>query len=733
MPRSFVPLCSGLLLASLASALPLAAQQPDSTRRDTAAVVLPPIEVVGSIRPFAGPAVGSNIPARITILSGKDLDAYRPRILSDVMQQQAGFSSFDDLGSPYKLNLSSRGFYASPVVGLPQGISVFLDGVRMNEVDASQVNFDLLPMEHIKRIELLSGNGSLQGRNSLGGAVNLVTSRGDGPLGGGLALSAGSFNSYRAEGSLTGLTRGGVDYYVGGMYNREGGWRDVTGGRQHNVFLNLGKLGEDSGIRFQALHARSRVETAGSLPVSVYRVNPDSNLTAGDYEDLWQLQVAVAGYKAFGAGRASFTTWFREHGADRFNANQASDPDAFGTASNRSLGYTMDYRMVELVGSGAVSLRFGIDGSINWSNISLFADSTKFGAGRILTTNVRAPIWDIAPFATADFTVGRMTFSAGVRVDHVEIPFHDLRNPSLDTTGRYTRINPRAGVSVDLGRGVSAFGSGGLSFRAPSVLENACADPETPCLLPFTLGDDPPLEPVKAGTVEAGFTYENPRASVRASAYHTNVRNDIFATPNPDAAHGSTLEGYFINLEKTRRQGVEASGRLLFTGGHSLYLNYAYTLATFQSRAEIFSPLVDEELGVGNQVHPGDRLPLVPEHQFKGGADILIGKHLSLGVDGRYVSPQYFRGDESNNYPRLDAYVIADARIGFGNTNWEITGIVTNLFNKSYAVFGTFNVDESGPLEGPVQFLTPGPRQAFRIVLRHLFGGGTHRGGIAPD
>ena len=92
-----------------------------------------------------------------------------------------GFSTYDDLGSPYKLNISSRGFYSSPVVGLPQGVAVFLDGVRMNEPEASQVNFDLLPMDHIQRIEVLSGNGSLLGRNALGGAVNLVTARGHGP------------------------------------------------------------------------------------------------------------------------------------------------------------------------------------------------------------------------------------------------------------------------------------------------------------------------------------------------------------------------------------------------------------------------------------------------------------------------------------------------------------------------------------------------------------------------
>ena len=179
----------------------IAAQQPDSSKADTTAAAreLPPIEVVGSIAPAAGPTIGSGVPARVTTLDAAQVDAYEPRILSDALKGVAGFSTYDDLGSPYKLNLSSRGFYSSPVVGLPQGVAVFLDGVRMNEPEASQVNFDLLPMDHIQRIEILSGNGSLLGRNALGGAINLVTARGTGPTSGTIELSGGSFGAARGE------------------------------------------------------------------------------------------------------------------------------------------------------------------------------------------------------------------------------------------------------------------------------------------------------------------------------------------------------------------------------------------------------------------------------------------------------------------------------------------------------------------------------------------------------
>jgi iron complex outermembrane receptor protein len=333
----------------------------------------------------------------------------------------------------------------------------------------------------------------------------------------------------------------------------------------------------------------------------------------------------------------------------------------------------------------------------------------------------------------AELTQRRITVSAGARLDHVEIPFHNLDDPALDTTGVYTRLNPRLGVGVDLGRGFSSYASWGMSFRAPAVIENACADPERPCPLPFALGDDPPLEPVTAGTLEAGAAYTTSHAYVALSAYRTEVRNDIFLAPNPEAPEGSTLEAYFINLERTRREGVEVNARILPPGGHSLFMNYAYTLATFQSDAEIFSPLVDEERGVTNAVRPGNRLPLVPGHQLKGGVDLRVSGSVSLGVQGRYVGSQVLRGDEANQTARLPAYFVADARAGLAVGRFDIVGIITNLFGRKYASFGTFNFNEGGDPARIERFLTPGQIRAFRIVLRYSFGGRQAGGSVEPE
>ena len=738
-----LPVTVGLLLAPGW----LAAQQPDTTGADTSAVrELPPIEVVGSIAPAAGPTIGSGVPARVTTLDAEQVDAYEPRILSDALKQVAGFSTYDDLGSPYKLNLSSRGFYSSPVVGLPQGVAVFLDGVRMNEPEASQVNFDLLPMDHIQRIEILSGNGSLLGRNALGGAINLVTARGTGPTSGTIELSGGSFGAARGEAHVSGRSAAGLDWYVGGNYNREDGWRQDTGEEGYQGFVNLGKLGETGGIRFQGFYSKDRAEPAGSLPESVFSEHADSNLTTGDFDNLWAFQGSVQAYQQFGLGRASGTIYFRRHRAERFNVNQPDDPDALGVSYNTSVGYTADYRWTTVLNeTTALSLRGGVDGEVTRVRIDIFADSTKFGGTQDLTTRARSPLWDIAPFAAADLTVGKATLSAGARYDYVRIPFKNLLDPAADTTATYKRFNPRLGASVEVAPGTSVFASWGQAFRAPAVIENACADPEAPCPLPFALGDDPPLQPVKASTFEGGVRYGREGLSASASAYYTNVRNDIFLTPfgDEDEPEGSTIDGFFVNLDKTRRVGVEAAAAYTFPRGHSIYLNYAFTRATFQSDARIFSIRSTEDADgepvtnpfpTGNEVTPGSRFPLVPDHQIKVGGLVRVGEYVSLGADGRYIGKQYLRGDEANITPQLDGYFVADARVGVEFGRWEINGIVTNLFQNESAIFGTFNINQGNPGGLTVErFLTPNARRTFRLVVRTTIGGPGQPHGTGGD
>jgi iron complex outermembrane recepter protein len=707
---------SALLLAS-----GVWAQQPDTIPRDT--VVLAPIEVISSIVPFAGPRIGSGVPARISTLTGRDIDAWEPRTLADALGSRAGVSIFDDLGSPYKLNLSTRGFTVGPVVGLPPGVSVFLDGVRQNEPDAAQVNFDLLPLEHVKRIELLSGSGSLLGSNSLGGAVNLITRRGEGPLGAELEVSGGSFDTYSSEGSVAGASRG-WDYYVAGGYERARGWRRATRGRNYNAFANLGRLTGARGVAFQAFGAKSYAETAGSLPESMFGTAPRTNFTSGDFEDLDLLQVAVTGYAPVGprSGRGSLTLYVRRHDAERFNVNQAPDPNVRGFSRDRTLGGNLDWRWEGAVGGREVSLRAGLDGARNSVNIRLIEEDP---AGDSLTTDVDSPSWDLAGYVTADVRLGRVTVSGGFRYDYIRVPFEDNLDPTTDTSSTFRRWSPRGGLSVALGSGTSAYASVGQSFRAPVILELACADETAACPLPFALGEDPPLDPVVATTYELGGRWTRGRIMLDGAVYRTDVRDDISFI----ASEAAIFQGFFANIGQTRREGIELSAQAQLPGGHTLYANYAYTRASFRTGAVVFSIRSDTVYDASplfgpNQVAVGDRLPLVPEQQIRFGAALALGGGLETGVDGRYTGTQWLRGDEANETGPLEGYFTGDVRLEWERHGWSVAAVVSNVFDSQQAVFGTFNANlQAGPPGVLERFLTPLNARAFKLIVRRGFGG----------
>ncbi|HTO74430.1 MAG TPA: TonB-dependent receptor, partial [Gemmatimonadales bacterium] len=353
----------------------------------------------------------------------------------------------------------------------------------------------------------------------------------------------------------------------------------------------------------------------------------------------------------------------------------------------------------------------------------------KFGGGQTQTTFVKSPLWDAAGFVTADLTTGRVTFSAGARYDYIKIPFENQLDHTNDTTSHYSRVSPKGGISVDAGRGASVYASVGQNFRAPAVIELACADPAEPCLLPFSLGDDPPIKPVVATTYEIGGKLPIGPAWFTASIYRSDVKDDIYLFPGGDTSGTSTIEGYFGNIDKTRREGAELGLNLGFGRGHSAYVNYAWTKATFQTTAAIQSPRSDD-----NTAEPGDRIPLVPDQQVKMGLSFQVGRHLNLGADGRFIGHQYLRGDEANEDKPLDTYFVADARATVHFGPWEVTGLVNNVFNSLYANFGTFNVNQGNPAGDTLErFLTPGQKISFRLVIRRSFGGGTSGGGVDTD
>ena len=99
--------------------------------------------------------------------------------LTDFMNRRLESVNINDTqNNPYQPDITYRGFNASPLLGTPIGISVYQDGVRVNEPFGDTVNWDLIPQIAIASMEMMPGSNPLFGLNTLGGALSVRTKSG---------------------------------------------------------------------------------------------------------------------------------------------------------------------------------------------------------------------------------------------------------------------------------------------------------------------------------------------------------------------------------------------------------------------------------------------------------------------------------------------------------------------------------------------------------------------------
>jgi outer membrane receptor protein involved in Fe transport len=715
--------CVRALAAQRPDTLPERRTQQDTVRREHGPALLAPLEIRASIVPTAGIDVGSGVPSRVTQIDQASLGAWHPRLLDQAITAAPGVSLYDDLGSPSKASITMRGFAAGPTVGLPSGIAVFLDGVRENEPDAQEVNFDLLPMAVVNRIEILNGPASLLGPNGLAGAINLITNRGSGPAHGTIDVEGGSCGARSLEVSSDAGDRNGWRYFTTLGLDRGEGWRAATSHSAGHAFGNFGRANAERGMNLQLAVATSRAQTAGSLPESIFDADPRVNFTAGDVDAIRLGQVALSAFTPLASGRATVTVYARQSHADRFNANQPPDDNVRDLSAATSEGGTVDWRRSTRLSSVSLDTRLGLDAAWDQVRIRLF-DLPPTGAtgADSLTTDVSSPRTSLAGYMLADAHFDRFTLSAGARYDLIHSPFDDrLDTSDVTTTQTFRRITPRGGLSVDLGHGASVYASTAASFRAPALLEIGCADPSATCPLPFALGNDPPLKPVTATSIEIGGQALVGNILLRASAFRMHVHDEIFFISSERALLG----GYFANVPQTRRAGADIEIGQAGPGRLSWDASYAWNRATFDSSLPIFSirssPDFSQSPYAGdNHVAPGSSLPLVPRDEIKVGALLQLTTGFDLGLDARRTGQQWLRGDEANQTKPLDAYSVLNVRANLTRGAWRTGIVVRNLLDSHAAVFGGFN--ENRQTNGLERFLMPVDARSVQLRVERTIG-----------
>jgi iron complex outermembrane receptor protein len=225
-----------LAAALVALALPAAA----SAQR---VADLPPVEVVG-ITPL--PGIGnplSQVPSNVQTFGSREIARQQlPGIAAFLEQNAASVNAGSPSGNPFQPDLTFRGFTASPLLGTPQGLSVFVDGVRQNDPFGDVVHWDTIPTNAIASVQLVPGSNALYGLNTLGGALVMATKSGLSHPGYSAEINGGSFGRVQAEAEAGGVS-GPWDGFMALNAFNDDGWREHSATRIRQLFARGGYNG----------------------------------------------------------------------------------------------------------------------------------------------------------------------------------------------------------------------------------------------------------------------------------------------------------------------------------------------------------------------------------------------------------------------------------------------------------------------------------------------------------
>jgi iron complex outermembrane receptor protein len=684
--------------------------------------------------------------------------------LHEALNARLGSATINDVQSnPLQPDFQYRGFTASPLLGTPQGLAVYQNGVRINEPFGDLLQWDLIPSFALAAVQLIPGANPVYGLNALGGSLVLRMKDGFRAPGYRVEGLAGSFSRYRATAEY-GRASEHWALYAGASAFGEQGFRDKSQSSAQNFYADLRHRSARHEVGLSATLASTDLNGNGPAPIELLRRDrsavytwPDNTRNALlmlnlDVKQQLSARVALQGLAYVRHGRrktlngdAAQFDLCAANGGESLLCDEAGNTlrdesgreiavrepfDAlFNTTDTLTdgQGASLQLNLQEPVFSGANQFVLGVSydaahsaflqhaelGRLTPDRSVQAADVSLAGAG--FQTDLDVQNHQLGAYASDTWTpLTPLSINLSARANWFNTALDDRLGRALDGRHSFARVNPALGLTYRIHRELTLFAGYGESNRAPSASELACADPNQPCRVPNAFIGDPPLKQVVSRSAELGL---RARFGVRSRPW---LEGSIagFGARNQDdilfVAGSRVGTGYFQNAGATQRVGMEVS-LAHQTGPLRAYASYALLRATFESELRLPgganpSAMDDPMNGPTIEVHPGSRIPGLPAHVVKAGITLRPIDALEFGVSMLGQGSQPFRGDEANALPPVRGYVILNAHASYQLwTQLQLFVRAQNLLDTRYDTFGVLaNPTEVLPGSSDPRFLGRG-------------------------
>ncbi|MYN44174.1 TonB-dependent receptor [Pseudoduganella sp. FT93W] len=335
-----------LAISAICLALPAWAANADAD----AGPVMQTVEVIGTT-PLAGATLARDqVAAHVQHLDRSDLAAPASANLPDALNRKLASVTINEVqGNPYQPDLSFRGYTASPLLGTPQGLAVYLDGVRMNQPFGDVVSWDLIPHNAIATLDLLPGSDPLFGLNALGGALALRSKDGRHDAGSTLQLQAGRYGRKELAYEHGGHNDAGWHWYTAANGYKEDGWRVASPTRLGQWFGKLGWADRATDISLSSAVSSSSLTGNGLQEVRLLERDYASVYTRPDQTHNHGLLLNLqASHRVSQQLQLAANAYYRRLHSDTLNGDMNDDaldqsvyqPNAAEQAALAAAGYT---------------------------------------------------------------------------------------------------------------------------------------------------------------------------------------------------------------------------------------------------------------------------------------------------------------------------------------------------------------------------------------------------------
>lgn len=586
------------------------------------------------------------VPANVQRALTEQLQRSQSFDLTDFLNRQFSSVSINHAqNNPLQPDFNFRGFTASPLLGLPQGLAVYQNGVRINDPFGDTVNWDLIPMSAIDGVQLLAGAQPVFGLNTLGGALSVQMKNGFSYQGAQAELYDGSFGRL-ASSVQAGGNNGRWGFYGDADYLQETGWREDSKSQALRLYGAASRHESAWTVDLSAAYASTELRGNGTAPVELLAIDRSAVFTHPDLTENEHAQLILESSRSISdALRINGNAFYRRLDTDTFNGDgtvfeecelddgeflveegqcsaagdrrpildlhgepipaeiDGSELNAINNISRReqeSYGGSLQIGLQSSLFGGQNTLTLGVaysngktrfDSALEVASLTQNRATTRTGIfAQEFATDVASDLTTASAYALDTLSLSdSVAVTVSGRYDDTRIELSDRSGASPQLNGKhdFSRLNPAVGVTWRATSAITLYGSYGESARAPSAVELACAGEDAPCNLPNAFLADPPLEQVVAKSAEIGLRSEgNEGLRWHVGGFYTRNHDDIlFQTTGGPQAN----VGFFDNVGDTLRTGIELS--LSQRLQHFLwFFDYSYIEATFDDDFVVNSP-----------------------------------------------------------------------------------------------------------------------------------------------